>query len=142
MSKHLLVRAAVAFFFVGAAAPTALSQTLYRRSPDYDLPMFLARLPQFCYAQYFDTKQWHSPQYSIVAACGVGMNHFCPGLLNIMRAEYTINPKKFNRRAELRSAKENVDYTIARLKDPASCIYTQDIMAAKQRVNVLGKIIR
>jgi hypothetical protein len=131
---------AIALFLI--AANSALSQNLYRRSPDYDLPMFLARLPQFCYAQYFDTKQWHNPQYSIIAACGVGMNHFCPALLNIMRAEYATNSKKFNRGAELRQAKENVDYTIARLQDSASCIYTPDIMAAKQRVNVLEKIIR
>jgi hypothetical protein len=131
---------AIALFLI--AANSALSQNLYRRSPDYDLPIFLARLPQFCYAQYFDTKQGHNPQYSIIAACGVGMNHFCPGLLNIMRAEYSINTKKFNRKEEVRWAKENVDYTIARLQNPASCIYTQDIMAAKQRVNVLEKIIR
>jgi hypothetical protein len=139
MNKRPLVSALVVFFLIGS---TALSANLYRGSPDYDLPIFLARLPKYCYAQYFDTKQWNNPQYSIVAACGVGMNHFCPGLLNIMRAEYTINPKKFNRREELRWAAENVNYTIAHLKDPASCVYTQDVMAAKQRVEILQKIIR
>jgi hypothetical protein len=113
----------------------------YRGAPDRDLPLFLSQLPKYCYAQYFDTKQYGNPEYSIIAACGVGMNHFCPGLLNIMRAEYRIDPKRFNRREELRWAKENVNYTIARL-NPSSCRYTQDIMAAKQKVEILEKIIR
>jgi len=113
----------------------------YRKSPNYDLPQFVARLPKYCYAQYVDTRQWNNPQYSIVSACGGWSNHFCPGLLNIMRAEYRIDPKRFNRREEVRWAKENIDYTLAHLKTE-SCPYTPDIMAAKQKVQILEKIVR
>ena len=113
----------------------------YRRSPDYDLPQFVARLPKYCYAQYYDTRQWNNPEYSIAAACGGWSNHFCPGLLNIMRAEYRIQPKRFDRREELRHAKENVAYTLEHLKAD-SCPYTQDIVAAKQKLQILEKLIR
>jgi len=147
MRSQLSIRAAsiaVALLLASFGMPAWCQQGdshYYRRSPDYDMPQFLARLPRYCYAQYFDTKQWNNPQYSIVAACGVGMNHFCPGLLNIMRAEYRVEPNRFNRRQELRGAKENVQYTIQRLK-PSECVYTEDIMAAKQKVEILEKIIR
>lgn len=125
---------------LACAAPlSAHAQNNYRRSPDYDLPQFLARLPKYCYAQYYDQTLWHNPEFSIIAACGVGMNHFCPGLLNIMRAEGT-SPKKFNRKQELRAAKENVQYTLDRM--PSSCIYRDEVMAAKMRVEVLEKIVR
>jgi hypothetical protein len=96
-----------------AAGDPAHAQKLYRKSPD--------------------------PRYSIIAACGVGSNHFCPGLMNLMRAEYTINPKKFDRRYEVRAAKENVIYTLVRIS--SSCPYRQDILAAKNRAEILEKIV-
>jgi hypothetical protein len=122
-----------------AAGDPAHAQKLYRKSPDYDLPLLIAQLPKYCYAQYYDAKLSRDPRYSIIAACGVGSNHFCPGLMNLMRAEYTINPKKFDRRYEVRAAKENVIYTLVRIS--SSCPYRQDILAAKNRAEILEKIV-
>lgn len=148
MNRSAFARAVASFagFLVLAASSASQAQQSYKTPKD--LPQFIARLPKFCYAQYVDQKLWENPEYSIIKACGIGMNHFCPGLLNIMRAESSI-PVKFqmngkthqtNRQYELFQAKDNVQYTLKRM--PPDCIYRDSVYLAKQRVDLLEKIVR
>ena len=80
----------------GGHTPTAIEQ---------------ARLPTYCYAQFVDTKYAGKPGYSLPPACGVYMNHLCPGYLNLMRAEAataTPNIKVQNARGAI----SNFKYTL------------------------------
>ena len=51
------------------------------------------QLPKYCWAQYIDKNYSGNPEYSITG-CGVGMNHFCPGLIYLIRAQKVSNPPK------------------------------------------------
>jgi hypothetical protein len=119
------------------AAHCEAQQQLYKRK--HDTALEIAQLPKFCYDQYVDTSLSRNPEYSITAACGIGMNHFCPGLLNLMRAQKGTLSRD-SRRGHLRQGKENVEYTVVRM--PANCRYRDDVNAAMVRVQTLEKILR
>lgn len=127
-------------FAAGALVITDLSpaqQQSYRRR--IDTPIEIAQLPKYCYDQYVDQSLWKNPEYSITAACGVGMNHFCPGLINLSRAQKASIPKG-NRRDQLRDGKTNVQYTLDRMSP--NCRYRDDVNTAMMRAKVLEKILR
>ena len=132
----------VALLTLTTAGPLQ-AQELYKGPKD--LPQYVLRLPKYCYAQYFDISLWNDPEFSIVAACGGWMNHFCPGLLNLMRAE---RPKPagwpknqtFDRKSELRWGRENVQYTLAHMQ--SDCRYRDDVNAALLRAKALESIVR
>lgn len=76
-------------------------------------------LPRFCWSQYMPGV--NGPQYSISPAdCGVGMNHYCDGLVELGRARKpTI--KHGERILHLKTARHDTLYTIGWMKDYPAC---------------------
>ena len=82
----------------------------------------VVQLPQFCWAQYMDNM--NGPQYTISPKlCGVFMNHYCPGLVDLIRARNSLGStaKLKERLAHLRSAENNTGYTLRGMKDYPHC---------------------
>lgn len=74
------------------------------------------QLPKFCWSQYLDVK---GPEYSI-SGCGVYMNHYCWGLVELLRANKTFGnqPLRIN---YLKAARANTIYTIKGMEQYPSC---------------------
>ncbi len=65
------------------------------------------QLPKFCWGQYMDVK---GPEFGI-SGCGVGMNHYCWGLVELLRANRSFGDTRL-RVGYLRAARGNTLYTI------------------------------
>jgi hypothetical protein len=76
-------------------------------------------LPQFCWRQMMGGDV-RGPQYEIPKTCGVGMNHYCLGLLKIVRANKTFG-KLNHKRGLLRGARDNTLSTLTAMKDHPQC---------------------
>lgn len=98
----------------------------------------LAQMPNYCYAQYVDEKLSSNPQYSI-QGCGAYMNHYCPGLLQMMRAQKSSAPS-YERKENIRQAKGNFDYTLKNM--PQGCWLRPEAEAAASRARVVDASIR
>jgi hypothetical protein len=57
-------------------------------------PIERAQLPMYCYALHVDSKLAGHPQYDIPSSCGVYMNHYCEGLIFLLRAQKTTAPAR------------------------------------------------
>lgn len=97
-----------------------------------------AQLPKYCYAQYVDTRLAADPKYSI-QGCGVWMNHFCPGLLQLMRAEKVSSPRS-TRADNLHGATENFEYTLKHM--PAGCWLRHDAESALSRARAMRVFLK
>jgi hypothetical protein len=84
----------------------------------------IAQLPQFCWAQFTAHK---GPEYDIPrAACGSGMNHYCPGLVEHLRAKKSFNdPGK--RLGYLNYARKRTLYTLNAMKNKPNCPIRQHV---------------
>lgn len=88
-----------------------------------------AQLPTYCYAQYVDEKLAAQPGYSITG-CGGRMNHFCPGLIYLIRARKASDPPA-TRRTNAKHAIDDINYS---LKDMTpGCPLRADAEAALAR---------
>jgi hypothetical protein len=78
----------------------------------------VAQLPKFCWAQYRDVQ---GPEYEIPrSSCGVYMNHYCPALLEVIRANKSFN-KPGVRKQHLTVARRETLYTLNGMKDFPAC---------------------
>jgi hypothetical protein len=89
-------------------------------------PGEVAQLPQYCWAQ-MDPQRFKGPQYEIPrGACGGGMNHYCPGLVEQLRAKMSMRePKK--RLGYLNHAKNRTLYTIKAMEKHPNCPIRADV---------------
>lgn len=76
-------------------------------------------LPQFCYGQFLGDK-YSAPQFNISLDCGYGMNHYCPGLVVLNRANKSYADRA-NRRAYLEAANRDMVYTLKNMEKYPSC---------------------
>ena len=83
-----------------------------RAQPDYRPPAREALLlPKFCWKQFMGEK-FSGPQYEIPhESCGAFVNHYCPGLIDLNRANRTLGDAG-KKRAELLRAREKTLYTL------------------------------
>jgi hypothetical protein len=98
----------------------------------------LVMLPKYCWAQYIP-KLSNRPKFSIGNACGVGMNHYCPSLQGLMRAEKM--PHGFRKLDQLKAALNEIKYTldyIARNGTQKVCFLYKE---AKNMENVINRKI-
>ena len=51
-----------------------------------------AQLPPYCYYLHVDKKYAGHPVYDIPRNCGVFMNHYCEGLIHLIRAQKAATP--------------------------------------------------
>lgn len=122
-----------------AASTSAMAQP--KIPPKYGgaTPLEIAQLPKYCYQQYVDGSLG-GYKFSIPdASCGSGMNHFCVALVAMMKAQ-NLNTRKAERIGEIRHAQIEVNYTISNMKP--GCFIARDVTAAKQRADLLARIIK
>lgn len=93
-----------------------------------------SQLPLFCYGQ-MEVPGATGPQYAIPDGCGSGMNHYCPGLVKLIRAK-----KEFDKRKALSllgSAETDVRYTLNWMKPFPNCAIRGHVEATKAEVERL-----
>jgi len=82
-------------------------------------PAEVIALPHFCYGQFLKEK-YTAPEFNIPQSCGVGMNHYCPALVVLNRANKSY-ADRMNRRGYLESAERQTVYTLEAMKKSPSC---------------------
>ena len=115
------------------APPLMLSAHAQPRGDWDPTDLELLRLPQYCIGQ-FRKEHWNKPGYRIVG-CGTFINHFCPALVGLMRAENVLAPKK-ERRHYFNTSGNHLAYT--RKNMPQNCSVANDIAAAELRHRLLS----
>lgn len=101
---------------LAAVIPLARAQT----NPDTPTPVEAALLPRFCWKQYMGQK-FSGPQYDIPRkSCGVYVNHYCPGLVSLNRANRLIGDPR-RKRSLLLTAKKRVLYTLHGISTHPHC---------------------
>ena len=112
MSRSCARVAALLLGFVAFAL--AYATTKYKAAPSE-----VALLPKFCWAQYMENVE--GPEYGIpIKTCGYAMNHYCIGLVELIRANRSFaNPGI--RKQHLMRAREDTLYTLRGMKDYPAC---------------------
>ena len=88
-------------------------------------------LPKFCWSQYMSNVK--GPQYEIPKrSCGVGMNHYCPALIELNRGMKSTGSK---RRQHLVVAKRGIQYTLRWMKPYPSCPIRAQVEASSREVD-------
>ena len=102
-------------------------------------PNEVAQLPKYCYNQYLDGALG-GYQFSIPhESCGYAMNHFCPGLVWMLKAQKMSLPKA-ERVGSIQHAIMDIDYTIREMKP--GCFISKDVFYAKERAQQLSKLVK
>lgn len=78
-------------------------------------------LPRFCWAQYLDDVQ--GPEFSMPPkrVCGSGMNHYCPGLLDLLDAKRSVGSESKHRKGYLLGARKRTLYTLKAMETYPRC---------------------
>jgi hypothetical protein len=117
-------QAGIAVFLLGATANSSAF------TPPSALEM--TQLPQYCWGQ-FDKKFAGLPGYTI-SNCGGGMNHFCMGLVYMLRANKPGTPRS-QKIGPITQARVELQYTIDRMAP--NCPISADVQAAELRLRVM-----
>lgn len=96
---------------LAAAAPAAAAK---QKVTEFEI----LQLPKFCWEQ-MGSAVAKGPEFRIPKGCGPGMNHYCPGLVQLVRAKQELDSRK--RLSRLGSAERAVKYTLGWLKDYPKC---------------------
>jgi hypothetical protein len=124
--RRILVLAALFLFF--PIAPDASAQ-----SSMHVTPVETALLPHFCWAQLAvpgaDGDEFH------IIDCGPAANHYCSGLINMIRARSAVN--KQTRLGLLESADVDVRYTEKSIADYPKCSIREHVAATRAELNHL-----
>lgn len=129
-----------------ALAPTLVAQSIGLTpasaqeimSPGpYRAPIrYVLRLPKYCHGQYFDMS---GPQYRISRElCGVGTNHFCPGLINLEQARESTDANKKAR--YYRKAQNHMEYTLRHIADDPGCPLLPTVNRLHEEIGLMLKI--
>ena len=95
----------------------------------------LAQLPKFCLAE-MEVPGAVGPGYSIPKSeCGYWANHYCPGLVKLMRFKKAAN--KSQQLSLLLGADGDVGYTEKGIKDFPQCSIRGHVAATRTEVNTL-----
>jgi hypothetical protein len=95
-----------------------------------------AQLPKFCWAQ-MEVPGATGPEYQI-NDCGVAANHYCPGILYLIRAKSYAY--RSSRGSLLEHADIDIAYTERSIKDSPSCSIRGHVAASRAEVNNLLSI--
>jgi hypothetical protein len=93
-------------------------------------------LPRFCWGQYLEGVD--GPGYEI-RDCGVFMNHYCDGLLELNRARKP-TAKRGEKIQHLTHAKQNTLYTLNGMKDFPACSIRRHSEETLQQINALLRL--
>jgi hypothetical protein len=90
-----------------------------------------AQLPKFCWGQYLGAK---GPEYEIPTAdCGWGMNHYCYGLVELLRANKSFGDRNL-RIAYLKNALDDTIYTMHAMEKFPTCRLRSHVENTYQQV--------
>jgi hypothetical protein len=103
----------------------------------YPTALELAQMPRFCYSQ-FQVPNATGREFRI-EDCGPGMNHYCSGLMYVIRAKAVVGNKKA-RMDLLGHAATDIQYTENAMKDYPQCPLREHVAASKAQVLDLQKI--
>jgi hypothetical protein len=96
----------------------------------------IAQLPRFCWAQ-MGVPNAVGPGYGM-ESCGPRGNHYCPGLVYLLRAK---NPSKYGKPLPLlQHADVDVRYTEDGIKDYPACSIRSHVAATRVEINNLLRI--
>jgi hypothetical protein len=93
----------------------------------------VAMLPQFCWPQ-MDVPNLSGPQF-FISDCGPAANHYCPGLIYLMRAKG--RAAKGKPLGLLQHADVDIRYTEKAIKDYPSCSIRDHVSKSRIEVNSL-----
>lgn len=100
---------------IGLVAVIGLAHATKYKAPASEV----AQLPRFCWAQYMANVE--GPQYEIPRkTCGVFTNHYCPALLEVIRANKSFGNLGV-RKQHLMVARKETLYTLFHMKEFPSC---------------------
>ena len=124
-------------FFMSLSSGTALAieMTGFQASPAE-----VMALPQFCYAQFLGEK-YSAPQYRIPESCGVGMNHYCPALVVLNRANKSY-AERMHRRGYLESAERQTIYTLKAMEKYPNCPIRSQVETTYRLIEMQIKSMR
>jgi len=89
-------------------------------------------LPKFCWGQFLGNK-FKGPEFEIPRdTCGVGMNHYCPGLVALGRANRSFDNK--TKRGFLEGAERGVRYTVRAMEKYPRCPIRADVTRTYQLI--------
>ena len=122
----------VILFLIGVAgAPPAQAE-----DPWHATKSEAAQLPRFCWGQLM-SDEFSGPDYWILD-CGPFMNHYCLGLLKIVRANKTIgnlDQKKYY----LRNARIDTETTLKDMQPYPSCSIREHAEKTLQQIDALQR---
>jgi len=121
---------AIAFALVPPAALGGYRDDLHVTSIE------IALLPQFCWRQ-FEVPNTQGEEFG-VRDCGPGANHYCPGLLYLIRSK---SPAAKGRPLSyLGVADSNVSYTERAIADYPNCSIREHVAATRAEINHLLRL--
>ena len=94
----------------------------------------IAQLPTFCWTQ-MGVPNANGPAYNFPRDCGPALNHYCPGLIKLIRAKKAT--KKGDRARNLLDADLDVRYTERGIQKYPSCSIRPHVEATKIEVRSL-----
>ncbi len=99
-------------------------------------PVEIAQLPQFCWGRY-KVPNAVGPEFNMPGQreCGVGTNHYCDGLVLLLRAKGHVN--KQGRRDLLGAADTNVRYTEHSIAGYTNCSIRDHVAATRAELDNL-----
>jgi hypothetical protein len=95
----------------------------------------IRQLPKFCWAQ-MEVPGAVGPQYS-PQNCGPGTNHYCPGLVSLLRAKSPLIKSTSDRAKLLRAVEKDIIYTEGWIKSYPNCSIKPHVLATKAEVGRL-----
>ena len=125
--KLLTASLLVSFVFVPLAALAGYREDMHVTAIE------IAQLPPFCWMQ-FEVPNVKGEEFRI-RDCGVAANHYCPGLLYLIRAKGHVS--KGERWAHLSHADTDIRYTERAIADSPRCSIRDHVAASRTEVNNL-----
>jgi len=129
---RVIVVALLSAFVVASNARAQSS----RKATTLELPM----LPRFCWAQFSDTAR--GPEFSMPpkALCGAGTNHYCIGLVNLLRAKRNTSDPASTRASNIRQAKRRTLYTVKAIERYPNCPIRSHVQSTLMEIEALERV--
>jgi hypothetical protein len=132
MSLPFIPMFAVAALLLTCAPPDAFAVEADTRPSAIEI----AQLPQFCWHHY-NVPNAVGPEFDMPPPklCGYGMNHYCNGLVALIRAKHAVG--RGERLSMLGAARQNILYTEGAIQAYPECPIHDHVAASKAEVDHL-----
>ena len=128
--RFLAAALLIPFTLVASSALAGYLEELHATSIE------IAQLPTFCWAQ-FEVPNAQGSEFTI-RDCGFATNHYCPGLIYLIRAK---GPAAKGKPLQLLSVADvNTSYTERGIKDYPRCPIREHVEATRAEINHLLRI--